>query len=144
MAVGRLVEEAEEQNQEEEEVARFLMEEVEGGFHHIALRERPVQEERQGAVEHQMSQVQEEHPWLAEEGNQSHVLAQRSHHIRRILGQQQEVEELTAKEHHRLGVVVVGRRSRCRDDHHSSRRRRGDLCHLSVHHDPEPMAPHRR
>lgn len=34
------MEEAEEQNQEEVEVVRFLMEEVEEDFHRIALRER--------------------------------------------------------------------------------------------------------
>lgn len=38
--VDRSVEEAEEQNQEVVEVARFLTEEAEEGFHHIALRER--------------------------------------------------------------------------------------------------------
>lgn len=35
-----MVEEAEERNQEEVGVARFQTEEVEEGFHHIALRER--------------------------------------------------------------------------------------------------------
>ena len=96
-------------------------------------------------VEHQLkSQAQEEHPWLAEGGSQSHVLGLRSRHIRRSLGQQREVGELIAKEQHRQVVVVAGRRSRCHDGHHSSHHRRGDLCHQSVRHDPEPMVPRRR